>query len=117
MASSKAPATPSTKPTQLVVGTRSPPRRVHSASHMGMVVMTVAMSPEPMPCFCANTTRFMDTNTISPPTSAALRHWRQLGSFSPRHRAQASMITPASVKRVAFIHSGGKLCTATPMAK
>ncbi len=100
-----------------MTGTRSPPRRVHSASHMGMVVMTVAIRPEPMPCFCANTTRFMAMKAMSPPTSAALRHWRQLGSFSPRHSAQASMITPASVKRVAFIHSGGKLCTAMPMAK
>jgi len=52
-ASSIAPTTPTPRPSQLVSGTRSPPMRVHSASHIGMVVTTVAMSPDPMPSFWA----------------------------------------------------------------
>ena len=82
-ASTAAPATPKARPSQLVNGTRSPPRRDHSASHMGMVVTTMAMSPEPMPNFCASTTMDMAPKAISPPTNAVCRHWAALGQGSP----------------------------------
>ena len=115
-ASTAAPATPSTRPSQLVTGTRSPPRRDHSASHMGMVVTTVAMSPEPMPSFCASTTMDMAPKAISPPTSAVCRHWAALGQGRPWARATASITPPANTKRAPFMSKGGMDAMATPRA-
>ena len=116
-ASSTAPATPSARPAQLVALTRSPPRRLHSASHIGIVVTTVAIRPEPMPARCASTTRFIAANTINAPTSVACAHWRAVGRRSPRHSAQAIISTPATTKRLAFSPSGGISRRAMPMAK
>ena len=117
IARSRAPATPSTSPIQLVAAMRSPPQRDHSASHIGMVVTTVAIRPEPMPSFCAKPIRFMARKTMSPPTRAALRHCTAVGSAWPCHNATVSMTPPAHTKRMAFIKSGGIVCSAMPMAK
>ncbi|MNV24326.1 hypothetical protein D3C71_1153870 [compost metagenome] len=116
-ASSNAPTTPSARPTQLVTGTRSPPQRDHSASHIGMVVTTVAIRPEPMPSFCAKPIRFMARNTMQPPTTAELRHCRAVGRAWPCHSAMSSITPPAHRNRMAFMSRGGMVCTAMPMAK
>ena len=117
IASSKAPTTPSARPTQLVAGTDSPPQRVHSASHMGMVVTTVAMRPEPMPIFCAKPMQFIARNTISPPTSALWRHCATVGKAWPCPTATNSITPPAQRKRLAFMRSGGMVSSAMPRAK
>ena len=116
-ASSKAPVAPSASPTQLVSGTRSPPQRDHRASHIGMVVTTVAIRPEPMPSFCAKPVRFMARNTMQPPTTAALRHCSAVGSAWPCHSATSSITPPAHKNRRAFMSKGGMVCTTMPMAK
>lgn len=116
-ASSSAPTTPSARPIQLVNGTRSPPQRDQSASHIGMVVTTVAIRPEPMPSFCAKPIKFMARNTMQPPTTAELHHCTHVGNAWPCHSAITSITLPAHKKRMAFISSGGMLCSAIPMAK
>jgi hypothetical protein len=65
---------------------------------MGMVVTTVAIKPEPMPSFCAKPMQFMAKNTISPPTSAELRHCSAVGRAWPCHKAMSSMTTPGAQK-------------------
>jgi hypothetical protein len=116
-ASNAAPVAPSARPIQLVTGTRSPPQRVHSASHIGMVVTTVAMRPDPMPSFCATTIRLIAAKAMSVPMSALARHWAPVGQASPCQRAIASMSKPASRKRTPFMSNGGSACIATSSAK
>ena len=84
---------------------------------MGMVVTTVAIKPEPMPSFCAKPMKFIAKNTISPPTSAELRHCSAVGRAWPCHKAMSSMTTPAHRKRTAFINNGGMVCRAMLVAK
>ena len=84
---------------------------------MGMVATTVAIRPEPMPSFWAKPTRFMASNTISPPTSAELRHCRAVGRAAPCHRASASINSPAARKRLVFMNNGGMLFRATDNPK
>jgi len=51
------------------------------------------------------------------PTIAALRHWRNVGILCPRHRTQSSSSDPATRKREAPWKNGGKLASATLMAR
>ncbi len=111
-ASSMAPVAPSTSPSQLVTGTRSPPQCVHSASHIGMVVTTVAIRPEPMPACWASTTRAIAAKAISAPISAQAGHCAAVGQARPCQRAMASMARPATRKRSPFISTAGMVCMA-----
>ncbi|MCY1548545.1 hypothetical protein D9M68_846650 [compost metagenome] len=70
-----------------------------------------------MPSRCASTTRAMATKAMSEPMSALPRHCAAVGQAWPCQRAYASITTPASTKRVPFMSSGGRLCTATLIAK
>ena len=78
---------------------------------------TVAMRPEPMPSFCAKPMKFMARNTMSPPTRAELHHCARVGMACPCPIATSSMTPPAHRNRMAFISSGGMVCSAMPMAK
>ena len=84
---------------------------------MGMVVTTVAISPDPIPNFCAKPMQFMARKTIKPPTTALWRHCARVGSACPCARATSSITAPAHRKRTAFISSGGMVSSAMPMAK
>lgn len=83
---------------------------------MGTTAMKAATRPEPT-CCSARAVRPMPNPSISAPTAAAWAHWRAVGQAPPRSVTHPNSKAPAHRKRVPIWKKGGKLASASLIAR
>jgi hypothetical protein len=114
------PPNPSASPTSAARDSRFPNTiRSRRANHSGTVAMINAVSPEPV-CCSAHATSPLPPRQSAPPTIVAATQFRAVGRskrVSPRHTAQPYISAPATMNRVPAMRNGGRVRSATRMAR
>ena len=94
----------------------TPQNKFSAEISSGTTAMKATTRPEPIDT-SANAVPPMPPPSISVPTTSALRHCRRSGQAAPRQRIQAISTTPARRNRVPIWKNGGKLGSASLIAR
>jgi hypothetical protein len=102
--------------TRRVGRTRDPHPQSRTTIQRGTAATSKATRPDGTHCSATTTAPFPPTNR-SPPTTAAARHWEDVGLGAPLPRAHAYSSVPARRNRTEAMSSGGSVSMAKRMAR